>query len=114
MARAVYAARSDAVHGKAGVDARPGIAQSLLAGAVVALEPLTRDGSTLADIRERLDAARSGAVTDAPEAAAASRASHPAARRPDAAALLGPWMLLGGVPIGDPEIADDELVLFAP
>ena len=114
VARAVYAARSDAVHGEAGVDARPGIAQSLLAAAVVALEPLTRDGSTLAGIRERLDAGPPGAATDVPEAVAppAPRILYPEPRRVPPSS--NHWMLLGGVPIGDPEIADDDLVLFAP
>ena len=56
LARAVYEDRSDAVHGEAAVESVGGIAQTLLAGAVVALEALTRDGTTLADIRERLDA----------------------------------------------------------
>src|SRR4051812_28704055 len=55
LARAIYDARSEAVHGEAGVEAAPGAAERLLAAAVVGLERLTRDGTGLAEIRTRLD-----------------------------------------------------------
>jgi hypothetical protein len=90
VARALYDARSEAVHGKGGVEARPGLAQALLAGAVVALERFTRDGSTLPEVR----AARRWAARL--RAARARRArAHPAHGAP-AAAALGAVLLRGG------------------
>ncbi len=114
VARAVYAARSDAVHGDSAAYAVPGRAQSLLAGAVVALEALTRDGSTLAAVRERLDAGPAGGPVPVSEGApppaprillAPRRGWPPASSSVD---------LSAGVPISDPEIEEGSVVLFAP
>jgi hypothetical protein len=115
VARAVYAARSDAVHGDTAAYAVPGHAQALLAGAVVALEALTRDGSTLADIRERLDAGPAGSAAPASEAAPppAPRILHEPPRGwPPASRDIG--LAAAGVPISDPEIEEGSVVLFAP
>ena len=115
MARAVYAARSDAVHGDSAAYAETGRAQSLLAGAVVALEALTRDGSTLAAVRERLDAGPTGSPVPLAEAAPppAPRILH-APPRGWPPASLGHRAAAAGVPISDPVIEDGSVVLFAP
>src|SRR5262249_45827293 len=53
VARALEDGRGGGVHGGGGVEVQPGLAQALLAGAVVAL---ARDGSALPQLRARLDA----------------------------------------------------------
>jgi hypothetical protein len=113
VARALYDARSDAVHGESGVEAPPGLAQDLLARAAVALERLSRDGSTLPELRERLD---EGPLASEPATggvpAPTPRMLHPPPRRsaPSSFAIA----LAGGLAISDPEVGDGELVLFAP
>ena len=113
VARALYDARSEAVHGESGVEAPPGLAQDLLARAVVALERLRRDGSTLPELRERLD---EGPLASEPATggvpAPTPRMLHPPSRRsaPSSSGIA----LAGGLAISDPEVGDGELVLFAP
>ena len=113
VGRAVYDARSETVHGDSGVEAEPGLAQALLARAVVALERLTRDGSTLAELRVRLD---EGPLASEPlpdgVPARTPRMVHPPPRRwaPSSSGMA----LSGGLVIGEPEIGVGELVLFAP
>jgi tetratricopeptide (TPR) repeat protein len=113
VARALYDARSEAVHGEGGVEVQPGLAQCLLAGAVVALERLTRDGSALPELRARLDddPVVSGPLTPGVPAPT-PRMLHPLQRR-SAPSSFG-LALVGGLVLRDPEIGDGELVLFAP
>ena len=94
------------------MDARPGIAQSLLAAAVVALEPLTRDGSPLAGIRSRLDAGPRGAVTSPRTSRLPPLGScirNPGACRPPRTSSC-----CSEASVVDPGIPEDALVLFAP
>jgi TPR repeat protein len=114
IARAVYAARSDAVHGDSAAYAVPGRAQALLAGAVVALEALTRDGSMLEEIRERLDAGPAGSPAPLSEGAPPEgpRILHAPPRGwPPASSSID---LAGGLAISDPEVDEGSVVLFAP
>ena len=115
LARAVYEDRSDAVHGEAAAESVGGVAQTLLAGAVVALEALTRDGTTLADIREGLDAGPvpSAALLAAATPPPAPRILHAPPRRWPPASRSSSWAS-GRVLIGDPEIDAGNVVLFAP
>jgi TPR repeat protein len=116
LARELYESRSEAVHGEDEVEVAPGVAQSLLARAVVALVQRTRDGSTLEEIRTRLDAGPSSEGARASEAAApplsprilyAVRQGSPPSSSTHTLSGQGPS-------IDDPEIAEGELVLFAP
>lgn len=113
VARALYDARSQAVHGDGGVEAQPGLAQALLARAVVGLERLTRDGTALAAVRAQLDE-RPLLSAPLPDGVPAPtpRMLHPPSRR--SAPSSSGMALAGGLVIGEPEIGDGELVLFAP
>ena len=90
-----------------------GLAQALLARAVVALEALTREESTLPELRARLDEGQLASKwpTDGVPAPT-PRMLHPPPRRsaPSSSGLA----LAGGLVLSDPEIGDGELVLFAP
>lgn len=113
VARALYDARSEAVHGEGGVEVQPGLAERLLAGAVVALERLMRDGSALPELRARLDggpAVSEPLATGVP--APAPRMMHPPRR--GSAPSSSDLALVGGLVISEPQIGDGELVLFAP
>ena len=116
LARAIYDARSEAVHGEAGVEAAPGLAQAP-AGGASSRSSGRRDGSPLPELRARLDDEPAAPPREPPPRTARRRRPRACcARRPTARRRPPPAIALTrhGLLITDPVIPEGRVVLFAP